>query len=186
MPAIRSAQGVASHAYRVVGWDAERGVVLEPWRSGAVSLAERVRRVHAEAARFAVVTDVRECYAASHRTWSAGGSSRSGATATSVALIGRWLHTFRDAGVDGLPVGPVASALLADAVLVRRGSTRIRPHRGRARPLGRRRRRSSRAIVGTRSAALDALRRVVGALGLELHEGKTRLLDDPLDRGTAP
>ena len=145
--------------------------------SGAASLATR-DGVHGEAARFAVVTDVRECYAAISPDVVCRRLLALGATATSVALIGRWLHTFRDAGVDGLPVGPVASALLADAVLSvgddaihRTGAVHVRWVDDVA---------IFASDLRTRSAALEALRRAWGALGLELHDGKTRLLDEPL------
>ena len=83
-PAIRSAQGVASHAHRVVGWDAECGVVLEPWLR-ARRRWRHATRVHAEAARFAVVTDVRECYASISPDVVCRRLLALGATATSVA-----------------------------------------------------------------------------------------------------
>ncbi len=102
-----------------------------------------------------------------------------GAPPARVDEIASWLRAFRDAGVDGLPVGPAGSALLADAVLAAgddalrsTGASFVRwvddvaifaPDRR------------------ARAAALGALREAWASLGLEMHEQKTVLLDDPRD-----
>jgi hypothetical protein len=100
-----------------------------------------------------------------------------GAPETCVDEIASWLCAFADVGVEGLPVGPAVSAVLADAVLsagdeaIRAtGAAHVRwvddvtifaPDRR------------------TRTDALLALRRAWASFGLELHDGKTVLFDGP-------
>ncbi len=99
-----------------------------------------------------------------------------GAPPARVDEIASWLRAFRDAGVEGLPAGPVGSALLADAVLAAgddalrsAGASFVRwvddvaifaPDRR------------------ARASALGALREAWASFGLEMHEQKTLLLDD--------
>ena len=123
------------------------------------------------------VTDVRECYG-SIAPWVVEQRLQAiGAPEDGIDEVRSWLRAFREAGVEGLPVGPVASAVLADAVLAagddalrRAGASFIRwvddvvifasDRRG-------------------RGAALDALREAWASLGLEMHELKTVVVDDP-------
>ena len=78
---------------------------------------------------------------------------------------------------EGLPVGPIASAVLADAVLAA-GDDAIRVT-GTAHV----RWVDDVAIFApdarTRAVAFEALRRAWASLGLQLHDGKTVLLDEP-------
>jgi hypothetical protein len=123
------------------------------------------------------VTDARACYASIEADVVLGRLLHLGVPPDAAAEIGSWLRAFRDHGVEGLPVGPASSALLADAVLSV-GDDAIRPtgvphvrwvddvvlfaRDGRA---------------GLR--ALDALRRSWRGIGLEVHEGKTAILTGP-------
>ncbi|MGZ5213468.1 MAG: RNA-directed DNA polymerase [Actinomycetota bacterium] len=175
-PVIRLALGSESHANRVVAWDPTRGPILEPWGRARRRWQREVRRLWS-AARCVAVTDVRACYPSIAPGVMTDRLRALGAPEACVHEIGAWLRVFHDVGVDGLPVGPTASALLADAVLSV-GDDAIRA--------------SGAAHVRwvddvtifapdapTRAAALEALRRVWAPLGLELHDGKTALLDEP-------
>jgi reverse transcriptase-like protein len=172
--AIHLAVGGESHANRVVAWDPIRGPILEPWRHARRRWEREVRRLGSDA-RCVAVTDVRACYPSISAGVLMDRLRALGAPETGVREIGSWLRVLHDAGVDGLPVGPAASALLADAVLsagddaIRAtGATHIRWV-------------DDVAIFArdarSRAAAFEALRRTWGSLGLEVHEGKTALFE---------
>ncbi len=131
---------------------------------------------------FIAVTDARACYASISPVVLARRLIALGAPETCVDEIARWLRAFEDVGIEGIPVGPVASAVLADAVLSA-GDDAIR--------------RSGASHVRwvddvtifapdarTRTGALRALRRSWASFGLELHDGKTVLFDDPVTADT--
>jgi hypothetical protein len=175
-PSIRRALGPESHASRLAGWDPRRGLLLEPWRNARRRWHGEVRRLGSQGHRVAV-TDVRDCYG-SIAPWVVEQRLRAiGAPEGGIDEIRSWLRAFLDAGVEGLPIGPVASAVLADAVLAAgddalrmTGASFIRwvddvaifaPDRR------------------ARAAALDALRAAWASLGLKMHEQKTVFLDDP-------
>ncbi len=115
-PAIRRARAAESYANRVVAWDADRRPDPRTVEGRAAAVATRcppsrrrgrVRRGDGRASVLPVDLAGR------------GGGSAPGARGArrSRREIETWLRAFGDAGVDGLPVGPPASALLADAVL---------------------------------------------------------------------
>ena len=176
VPTVRRALGPESHASRVAGWDPHRGLLLEPWRQARQRWHDEVRRMGSQRHRVAV-TDVRECYG-SIASWVVEQRLRAiGAPEDGIDEVRSWLRAFREAGVEGLPVGPVASAVLADVVLAagddalrRTGASFIRwvddvvifafDRRG-------------------RGASLDTLRAAWASLGLEMHELKTVVVDDP-------
>lgn len=174
MPAIRRALGRESHANRVVRWDPARGPILEPWEPARRRWQRDVRRLEIDADRVAV-TDVRACYASISPSVVTDRLRAIRAPEACVHEIGSWLRVFLEAGVDGLPVGPVGSAILADAVLSI-GDEALRPT-GAAHV----RWVDDVAIFATddrtRAAALEALRRAWSSCGLEPHDGKTVLLD---------
>jgi hypothetical protein len=175
-PTISLALGSESHANRVVAWDPAHGPILEPWTSARRRWQRNVHRLRS-VARFVAVTDVRACYPSISPSVMTDRLQALGTPETCVQEIGSWLRLFHDVGVDGLPVGPAASALLSDAVLSA-GDDAIR-----ATGAGHVRWVDDVAIFAhdarTRTAALEALRRVWASLGLELHDGKTALLDGP-------
>jgi Reverse transcriptase (RNA-dependent DNA polymerase) len=175
-PAIRRALGSESHANRVLAWDPWSRPILEPWRRARRRWQREVRRLGRDARRVAL-TDVRACYASISPTTMTDRLRALGAPEACADEIGSWLRAFRDVGVDGLPAGPAASALLADAVLSA-GDDAIR-----ATGAEHVRWVDDVAIfapdVATRAAALEALRRAWATFGLELHDEKTVLMDEP-------
>ncbi len=175
-PAIRRALGVESHANRLVAWDATHGPLLEQWGRARRRWQREVRRL-ANDGRCVAVTDVRDCYPSISPGVMTDRLRALGAPEASVDEIGSWLRIFRDLGVDGLPVGPATSAILADAVLSA-GDDAIRlTYAAHVRWV------DDVAIFApdarTRAAALEALHRAWASLGLEHHDGKTVLFDEP-------
>ncbi len=181
MPAIRRVSDRASHANRIVAWDPIHGPVMEPWTRARTRWRRDVRRL-GEGRRFIAVTDARACYASISPMALTSRLTALGAPEPCVDEIASWLRAFAELGVDGLPVGPAVSAVLADAVLSA-GDDAIRGT-GAAHV----RWVDDVAIFAcdahTRTDALRALRRAWASFGLELHDGKTVLLDDPAAGGT--
>jgi hypothetical protein len=175
---IERVLGTESYANRLEGWDPRRGLLLEPWRHARRRWHGDVRRLGG-CGRFVAVTDVRECYASIAPSVIAGQLRMLAAPPARVDDIASWLRAFRDAGVEGLPAGPAGSAVLADVVLTS-GDTALRS--------------AGASFVRwvddvvifapdrrARAVALGALRDAWASVGLEMHEQKTLLLDDPRD-----
>ncbi|HET9671427.1 MAG TPA: RNA-directed DNA polymerase [Actinomycetota bacterium] len=175
VPRIERALGPEVLANRALldraGWH------LAPWRAARAvwesSVARGARQLGAGDA--IVVADVRDCYG----SIAAGVVSRllGPAADGAVALLRR----FADDGPDGLPVGPDASAILANVVLAGLDEA--------LRAAGVRHVRwvDDVAVWGPRHRVLDgldALHRAAARVGLELHDGKTRLLGGPEEIGT--
>jgi hypothetical protein len=119
-----------------------------------------------------LTTDVRECYA------SIAPSTIERLIGPDAAGAGAILRRLADHGVRGLAVGPAPSAVLANAALA--------PLDAALRASGVRHVRWVDDLVawGRRpdlERALRALRAVASALGLDLHDGKTLVLDAPTD-----
>jgi hypothetical protein len=137
---------------------------LAAWRS---SLAAAIRAA-GDGTSFAVA-DVRDCYASiSAETI---GDLLGPQAAHAVAVLRR----VRDLGVRGLPVGPQPSAILANAALSRLDQA--------IRSSGAHHLRWVDDLVLWGSpaqipGALAALRAAAGRVGLELHDGKTAILED--------
>jgi hypothetical protein len=145
-----------------------------PWRPARAAWRALLRRAIGAAPRGTafLTTDVRECYAsiAPRTIERLIGPDAAGAVAI--------LHRLADHGVRGLAVGPAPSAVLANAALA--------PLDAALRASGVRHVRWVDDLVawGPRSdleRALAALRVVASALGLDLHDGKTLVLDAPAD-----
>ena len=115
-PFVRRALGEGSHANRVLGWDPNRGLILEPWRPARRRWIRQANRL-ARDARWVAITDVRECYPSMTVAAVCARLCALGVSAVTAEDVCGWLRTFADAGVDGLPIGPAPSALLADAML---------------------------------------------------------------------
>jgi len=177
IPAIRRASDRASHANRIVAWDQADGPVMEPWTRARTRWRRDVRHLE-KGRRFVAVTDVRACYASISPIVLARRLIALGTPESCVDEIASWLRAFAELGVEGLPVGPAVSAVLADAVLSA-GDDAIRGA-GAAHV----RWVDDVAIFAsdarTRTEALLALRRSWGSFGLEIHDGKTVLFDDPV------
>ena len=147
------------------------GPTLAPWTPARASWRRTLRRVLRAAppgTAFAVA-DVRDCYG-------------SISPETIASLLGpgavhaiAFLRRLREHGVRGLPIGPDPSAVLANAVLGEMDRA--------VRITGARHVRWVDDVVlwGSRTdvrRALVALADVTGRMGLSLHDGKTRSLDD--------
>ncbi|MGH2597161.1 MAG: RNA-directed DNA polymerase [Actinomycetota bacterium] len=175
-PHVRRALGEGSHANRVLDWDPEDGLILEPWRPARRRWIRHASRL-ARDARWVAITDVRDCYP-SITMAAVGARLRTiGAPVAAVDEIGSWLRAFAGEGVDGLPIGPPASAVLADAVLSMGdraiGLTGVWHLRWV----------DDVAIFApdrrTALRSLDALRKSLSVVGLELHDAKTKVFSDP-------
>jgi hypothetical protein len=141
-----------------------------PWRParGAWRSALRVAIAAAPRGTMFLVTDVRDCYGSIAPETIA---SLLGPAATGALVL---LHRFRDEGVRGLPIGPTASAVLANAALAELDASL------RAAEVRHVRWVDDVVAWGARAdvrRALRSLRIAAGSIGLELHEGKTILLD---------
>ena len=142
---------------------------LRPWPAARVAWRRAIRRsIVGASGRVVIVSDVRDCYPSV------------GELALEAVACSDQLRTFlrgvADAGVRGIPVGPDPSAILAS------GGLAYADHAAAAagcRPI-----RWVDDVVmvaaGRRPAirAFDAGRRALGELGLDAHDGKTRMFTD--------
>jgi hypothetical protein len=164
-------------ANRVVSHSVEPPMLrLAPWRAERDGFARRLAGLAARAPCL-VLTDVRDCYgrigpAAVERSLLALGCA-----APASRAVSRFLRGLAPHGLRGLPVGPDASAVLANAVLSRLDAA--------LRAAGVEHLRWVDAVVAFAEGPADA-RAVLGLvdaalarIGLERHEGKTRVLTDP-------
>ena len=105
------------------------------WHGTAVSRPSSVPRRHGSV----LVADVAACYASIEPRVLARRLRSAGAAGSAAEEIERFLHDLGERGVEGLPVGPSSSALLANLVLAAADEARsgrgTSPH-----PVGRRRR----------------------------------------------
>ena len=142
---------------------------LRPWPGARSAWRRAVRRSIVRASgRVVIVSDVRDCYPSV------------GERALEAVACSDQLRTFlrgvADAGVRGIPVGPDPSAILANGVLAY--ADRAAAAAG-CRPI-----RWVDDVVmvaaGRRPViqAFDAWRRALAELGLEAHDGKTRMFTD--------
>jgi reverse transcriptase-like protein len=158
------AHRVASVApFRLRAWKAERAAF------------ERRRRALGERANVVVKADVRDCYPSIRPEVAEAAFVRIGSGRTDAEALRRMLERFGDAGIRGLPVGPVASAVVANAVLtavddaVRASSA---PHVRWVDDVWA-------ASRDERHAAeiIDRIREALDAIGLSVHPGKTTVVD---------
>jgi hypothetical protein len=164
VPRIERSIGPASYAVRATA-DGR----LRPWPGARSAWRRAIRRsLLAAPGSIVIVSDVRDCYpSVGERALEAVGYSRE---------LGSFLRALAEAGVRGLPVGPDPSAILANGVLAH--ADRLAAAAG-CRPI--------RwvddvvfAAAGRRISirAFDAWRRGLAELGLEAHDGKTRMFTD--------
>jgi len=173
VPWIEGGRGPCTFAHGSRGIERQQ-ITLTPW----VSARGRWRRTvegHCSEARVVAVTDIRDCYGSIRPSTVTARLMALGAPAGPIRAVTTWLRAFEDEGVRGLPVGPAASAILAEAVMtvgdLALSASGVRHTRWV----------DDVAIFcddrGTAVAALDELRRAWTSLGLEAHDGKTALLD---------
>jgi hypothetical protein len=143
---------------------------LRPWRIERRAFALRLRDLTAGASTIGIA-DVRRCYASISPSTVERvlgdlgvGSSRE---------IGAFLARLERAGGRGLPVGPVSSAVLANAVLARADQALLSAGVEHLRWV------DDVVIAATgpteASRGIAVLADAIGALGLRLNEGKTRI-----------
>jgi len=142
---------------------------LRPWPGARSAWRRAVRRsILGGSGSVVIVSDVRDCYPSV-------GERALEAVACSHELRS-FLRGVADAGVRGIPVGPDPSAILANGVLgyADRAAAAVgcRPIRWVDDVVM--------VAAGRRPAvrAFDAWRRALGELGLEAHDGKTRMFTD--------
>jgi hypothetical protein len=142
---------------------------LRPWPDARSAWRRAVHRSIVRASgSVVIVSDVRECYPSV-------GERALEAVACSDQLTA-FLQGMADAGVRGIPVGPDPSAILANGVLAYADSAAAAAG---CRPI-----RWVDDVVmvaaGRRPVirAFDAWRRALAELGLEAHDGKTRMFTD--------
>jgi hypothetical protein len=170
-PAIERSLGPQVLANRA----GHRPGTLLPWRPAwARWRAEIARQLEEDACPVVLIADVRRCYSSIGPGALDRALRRAGVREADVAAILAWHARFRAGGVEGLPVGPEPSAVLANAVLtvadraLRENGTRFQrwvddivafvpDHRQAIR-------------------ALDGVHRALSSAGFELHDGKTRIV----------
>ena len=163
VPRIERSVGPLAFAAR-----ATSGGGLRPWPAARAAWRRAIRRSMGASGRVVIVSDVRDCYPSV------------GERALEAVACSDQLRTFlrgvADAGVRGIPVGPDPSAILANGVLAY--ADRAAAAAG-CRPI-----RWVDDVVmvaaGRRPVirAFDAWRRALAELGLEAHDGKTRMFTD--------
>jgi Reverse transcriptase (RNA-dependent DNA polymerase) len=170
-PRIEASLGPEVRANRILG----RGPALAPWGPARGAWAAEVDRRLRSRPRSVLVADVRDCYASIRGPALAHALRRSGAREELVQGLLDLLAHLADEGIQGLPVGPEPSAVLANVVLAcgdralrKTGTSHLRW--------------VDDFVVSTTGRlhsirALDALRRSLGEWGLELNEPKTAILD---------
>lgn len=157
-------------------------LVLRSFRDERVAFGRRLARL-ARRTPCVLFADVRECYrsiepdvvASKLRALDCDGASADGIVA--------FLHGLQDRGLEGLPVGPTPSAVLANAVLaeVDRALERLGIHYLRW---------VDDLVIGVdgcsmATTVLEVTREALARLGLHLNEAKTRLVLDPVPNALA-
>jgi hypothetical protein len=154
-------------------------IVLGDWRAAA-------SRFHVAASAFdgpVLRTDVAECYASISAEVVADALDRLGASGDAIRRCARTMRELADEGVAGLPIGPPASAVLANAVLLAGDEVLARSGAPFLRWVD-----DWCIRVGSEDHACDLLGRLGGALssaGLRLNDAKT-VVTDGWDAGGWP
>jgi reverse transcriptase-like protein len=149
-------------------------LTLRPWREERGQF-ERRRRALIEGDDIVVTTDIRECYPSMRPDVVERAFARLGAERDDVRPLRRILEDLADRGVTGLPIGPVASAVVANAVLaaVDRGiRSASAPHLRWVDDVWATCRDERHA-----SEVLHRIREALDAIGLSVNEPKTRVMD---------
>jgi len=159
-------------ANRVGSWDGSRGWTRERarWR------LDIARALAAEDRPVMVLSDVRSCYASVRDEALVRGLARARIEEPESAALRAFLGGCRRAGVEGLPIGPAPSAVLANAVLAVADDALVGTGVRFARWVD-----DVVIVAPGASAARRAWDSWAGALrevGLHAHEGKTRLIAD--------
>jgi hypothetical protein len=173
-PAVEASLSPAVCANRVERAAPSTGELrLTSWRDERVAFGARLR-VLARSSEVLVFADVRACFASIGADQVARALRAVGAASTDRDAVAAFLVRLRRLGVIGLPVGPEASAVLANAVLIpldRAVEQLGVPHL----------RWVDDVVAGVVSAAegsrvLAALGRAAAGVALRLNDGKTRVV----------
>lgn len=169
-------------ANRAAGGSTTTVLALQPWTGARRRLFRRAAALAADAGAIAVA-DVAECFATIRPREVERSLRGVGARAVDVRTLRGFLEGLEERGVRGLPIGPPASAVLANAVLAGADDALAR--------VGVRFVRwvddvliFARDARGARSA-LSRLEEALGASGLRTNPRKTRLHDAPSHEATA-
>jgi hypothetical protein len=153
---------------------------LAPWRPARARWVDGIdRRLRAPRPPVIVLADVRDFYPSIGVASLTSALLGTGVPMRDLAPILSILGWFREDGVQGLPIGPEPSAVLANAILVagdRALSGSGTPHMRWVDDIV--------AFAGDGRHAIratDALRRALGSVGLDLHDAKTRVICDPAE-----
>jgi hypothetical protein len=172
-------RSVAANRVAVVSIDPPR-LILRSFREERLVFGRRLARL-ARRTPCLLFTDVRECYRSIAPDVVASSLHALGCDGASADAVVAFLHALQNRGVEGLPVGPDPSAVLANAVLA--GADRAlerlgAPHLRWVDDL-------VVGVDGSRRATsvLKVIREALGRVGLHLNEAKTRLVLDPVPNG---
>ncbi len=176
VPAVERGLGPGVVADRACpGHDGGPELRLVPWERARRRWRMEARSGLAGEVRAIVIADVRECFASITPASVSRALCEAGATEAAIEAVVSCLRAFEDEGVEGLPVGPPPSAVLANATLTRLDDALRRERRPYLRWVD-----DIVAFAPSLPAArrsLEQLRRAGAAVGLELHGSKTRILD---------
>ncbi|MGH2673723.1 MAG: RNA-directed DNA polymerase [Actinomycetota bacterium] len=169
-------RSVAANRVAVASIDPAR-LVLRSFRNERVAFGLRLARL-ARRTPCLLFADVRECYRSIAPDVVASSLRALGCDGASVDAVVAFLHALHDRGVEGLPVGPDPSAVLANAVLAEADRALERlgaPHLRWVDDL-------VVGVDGSRRATtvLEVIREALGRVGLHLNDAKTRLVLDPV------
>lgn len=175
-PAIESALGDRVMANRVVSASREPPLVrIGGWRAARRRFARGLESL-ARTGGVLLFTDVRRCYASIRDPIVRDRLRALGVRASLAAEVAAFLRDLRPAGVVGLPVGPVPSAVLANAVLAALDEAVTAAGMAHLRWVDD----VAISVAGPEDAgpALAVVDEALGRLGLERNEEKTRLVTD--------
>jgi reverse transcriptase-like protein len=160
-------------AERVRGRGTVAWTQLEPWRPARGRLHRAVATLANDCRRAVLLTDVLECYASVSAAVVERSLRAAGCDPFDVRTIVGILDRFDATGIRGLPVGPPASAVLANAVLSQVDRAI------RARGLRHLRWVDDVVLAAPEHVvpeAMDVIATALDELGLRLNEAKTRLM----------
>ncbi|MEX2406807.1 MAG: RNA-directed DNA polymerase [Actinomycetota bacterium] len=169
-------RSVAANRVAVATIDPPR-LVLRPFRDERVAFGRQLARL-ARRTRCLLFADVRECYRSIAPDVVASSLRALGCEGASADAVAAFLHALQDRGVEGLPVGPEPSAVLANVVLAEADRALERlgaPHLRWVDDL-------VVGVDGSRGATtvLEVAREALDRVGLRLNDAKTRLILDPV------
>jgi hypothetical protein len=168
-------RSVASNRVAAASVDPPR-LVLRSFREERAAFGQRLAGL-ARGTPCLLFTDVRECYPSIAPDVVSSSLRALGCDGASADAVIAFLHALQDRGIEGIPVGPDPSAVLANAVLAEadRALERLGAHYLRwVDDL-------VMAVEGSEeaTAVLDVLSEALDRVGLRLNDGKTRLVFDP-------